>query len=117
MITITIVIANIIQSLSSGKVIDVIANCRIDIESSRALVLSAAHLLDISNGKKARKALAVAKVAVPRSVLKVLDAAIQVLYIGVKRNDISCHSRFVGPGPRRCWCLRGLPTCSNVLWH
>uniref|UniRef100_A0A7N0T2F5 Acyl-CoA dehydrogenase n=1 Tax=Kalanchoe fedtschenkoi TaxID=63787 RepID=A0A7N0T2F5_KALFE len=55
-----------------------IARCRIDLERTRLLVLEAADQLDRLGNKKARGALAMAKVAAPNMALRVLDTAIQV---------------------------------------
>ncbi|KAG6543541.1 hypothetical protein Mapa_015035 [Marchantia paleacea] len=55
-----------------------LAELRIEVEQTRLLVLHAANQLDMHGNKVARGALAMAKVAAPRTALKVLDAAIQV---------------------------------------
>lgn len=55
-----------------------IAQCRIEIEQARLLVLNAAHQLDLHGNKEARVAIAIAKVVAPNAALKVLDRAIQV---------------------------------------
>lgn len=57
-----------------------IAQCRIDLNTARLLVLHAAALVDASGGdiKRVRAAVAAIKVYVPNAVLRVIDAAIQV---------------------------------------
>ncbi|XP_061877655.1 nephrocystin-3 isoform X1 [Entelurus aequoreus] len=55
-----------------------IAECRLMIEQSRLLTLSAAHALDTLGGRAARKQIAMVKVAAARMACKVLDCAIQV---------------------------------------
>eukprot|EP00897_Mesotaenium_endlicherianum_P002862 jgi/Mesen1/2603/ME000166S01727 len=61
-----------------GAVAQQVAECRVAIEGARLLVLQAAHDLDRLGNKKARNAIAIAKVVAPRAALQVLDAAIQV---------------------------------------
>ncbi|XP_048866423.1 acyl-CoA dehydrogenase family member 11 [Brienomyrus brachyistius] len=55
-----------------------IAECRIAIEQTRLLTLHAAHCLDVSGSKEARKQIAMIKVAAGRMSCKVVDCAIQV---------------------------------------
>lgn len=55
-----------------------IAECRLMIEQTRLLTLSAAHTLDTVGSKNARKQIAMIKVAAARMVCKVVDCAIQV---------------------------------------
>ncbi|CAM8892472.1 unnamed protein product [Rhodiola kirilowii] len=55
-----------------------IAKCRIELESTRLLVLDAADQLDRLGNKEARGSLAMAKVAAPNMALHVIDTAIQV---------------------------------------
>eukprot|EP00798_Chlamydomonas_sp_ICE-L_P009959 gene9959-7835_t len=50
---------------------------RIDVDSSRLLVLAAAAALDKMGNKGARGALAIAKIAAPNAALRVIDASIQ----------------------------------------
>ncbi|GIL86260.1 hypothetical protein Vretimale_13740, partial [Volvox reticuliferus] len=54
-----------------------LAQCRIEVNSSRLMVLAAADALDRNGFKGAAAAIAAAKVAAPNAVLRVLDAAIQ----------------------------------------
>lgn len=51
---------------------------KIDIEKCRLLVLNAAHSIDIKDPKGAMREIAIAKIEVPRTVLKVLDWCIQM---------------------------------------
>uniref|UniRef100_A0A3B3TDC9 Acyl-CoA dehydrogenase family, member 11 n=1 Tax=Paramormyrops kingsleyae TaxID=1676925 RepID=A0A3B3TDC9_9TELE len=55
-----------------------IAECRIAIEQTRLLTLHAAHCLDVSGSKEARKQIAMIKVAAGRMSCRVVDCAIQV---------------------------------------
>ncbi|KAL3641914.1 putative acyl-CoA dehydrogenase ibr3 [Castilleja foliolosa] len=61
-----------------GSFISDVAKCRIELESTRLLVLEAADQLDRLGNKKARGIIAMAKVAAPNMALKVLDMAMQV---------------------------------------
>ncbi|GFQ04106.1 acyl-coa dehydrogenase family member 10 [Phtheirospermum japonicum] len=61
-----------------GSFISDVAKCRIELESTRLLVLEAADQLDRLGNKKARGTIAMAKVAAPNMALKVLDMAMQV---------------------------------------
>jgi acyl-CoA dehydrogenase len=61
-----------------GSFLSDMAKCRIELESTRLLVLEAADQLDRLGNKKARGILAMAKVAAPNMALKVLDMAMQV---------------------------------------
>ncbi|KAG8372927.1 hypothetical protein BUALT_Bualt12G0118000 [Buddleja alternifolia] len=61
-----------------GSFLSDAAKCRIELESTRLLVLEAADQLDRLGNKKARGALAMAKVAAPNMALRVLDMAMQV---------------------------------------
>jgi acyl-CoA dehydrogenase family protein 10 len=60
-----------------GTIQQDIAQCRIDIECNRLLVLKAAHLMDIVGNKVAAKEIAMIKVAVPSMACLVVDKAIQ----------------------------------------
>lgn len=51
---------------------------KIDIEKCRLLVLNAAHTIDIKGPKAAMREIAIAKIEVPRTVLKILDWCIQM---------------------------------------
>ena len=55
-----------------------IAQCRIEIDQARLLVLNAAHLMDTVGNKVARQAIAEIKVAVPNMTGRVVDWAMQV---------------------------------------
>ena len=61
-----------------GANYDHIANCRIDIETSRLLTLNAAHLMDTVGNKVAKSEIAQIKVHVPIVAQRVIDAAIQM---------------------------------------
>ncbi|KAI8004858.1 putative acyl-CoA dehydrogenase IBR3 [Camellia lanceoleosa] len=69
-----------------------IAQCRIELEQTRLLVLEAADQLDRLGNKEARGTLAMAKVAAPNMALKVLDMAIQVHgAAGVSSDTVLAH--------------------------
>ncbi|XP_021898379.1 probable acyl-CoA dehydrogenase IBR3 isoform X1 [Carica papaya] len=61
-----------------GSFLSDMAQCRIELERTRLLVLEAADQLDRLGNKKARGTIAMAKVAAPNMALKVLDMAMQV---------------------------------------
>jgi acyl-CoA dehydrogenase len=61
-----------------GSNADIIAECRIEIEMVRELVLSTAHLLDTAGPAAARTRIAQIKVAAPRMACRVVDQAIQL---------------------------------------
>lgn len=55
-----------------------LAEHKISIERCKLLVLNAAYKIDISNAKSAKSDIAMAKIETPRTILKVLDWAIQM---------------------------------------
>jgi acyl-CoA dehydrogenase len=61
-----------------GSVRDLIAESRLAIEAARLLCHQACHVIDTQGNKAARDLVALAKVAVPRAALAVIDRAIQV---------------------------------------
>jgi len=54
-----------------------IAESRMDIDTARLLTLEAAHLMDTVGNKEARREIAMIKIVVPRTALRVIDRAIQ----------------------------------------
>ena len=61
-----------------GTVQATIAECRMEIDQARLLVLSAAHAMDAHGNKAARQAIAMIKVVAPRIGCLVADRAIQI---------------------------------------
>ncbi|KAI4311143.1 hypothetical protein MLD38_036062 [Melastoma candidum] len=61
-----------------GSFLSDMAKCRVQLESTRLLVLEAADQLDRLGNKMARGTIAMAKVAAPNMALKVIDMAMQV---------------------------------------
>ncbi|PRP79253.1 hypothetical protein PROFUN_13046 [Planoprotostelium fungivorum] len=61
-----------------GTVQGDVADCRMEIEQARWLVLNAADKIDRAGAKNAMKEIALAKVVVPKMALKVIDRAQQV---------------------------------------
>ncbi|GMH42455.1 hypothetical protein BSKO_10374 [Bryopsis sp. KO-2023] len=55
-----------------------LAECRVDIEAARLLVLNAANDLDKFGNKAARVQISAAKIFVPRAVCRVIDYAVQL---------------------------------------
>ncbi|MBM7707173.1 acyl-CoA dehydrogenase [Chryseomicrobium aureum] len=66
---------------------ELIAESRIEIDQARLLTLSAAHKIDMSGAKSARKEIAMIKIAAPRMSLNVIDRAIQVFGGGGVSDD------------------------------
>lgn len=54
------------------------AQNKIDIQKCRLLVLNAAHKIDITDAKQAQREIAMAKIETPRTIIKIIDWAIQV---------------------------------------
>ncbi|MFP5220536.1 MAG: acyl-CoA dehydrogenase family protein [Actinomycetes bacterium] len=61
-----------------GVVVQQVAESRLDIEQARLVCHQACHVIDTEGNKAAKDLVAMAKVAVPRAVTRVLDRAIQV---------------------------------------
>ncbi|XP_077869538.1 LOW QUALITY PROTEIN: acyl-CoA dehydrogenase family member 11-like [Saccoglossus kowalevskii] len=61
-----------------GVVQHQIAECRLGIEQIRLLILRAAHTMDTYGCKAAKKQIAMAFVATPRTVKRIIDTAIQI---------------------------------------
>ena len=61
-----------------GRCEAVIAQCRIDLDCARLLVLRCAAAIDAAGARAARQQIAMIKICVPNAVLRVLDQAIQV---------------------------------------
>lgn len=72
-----------------------IAESRIELEQARALCHHAAYVVDSEGNKAARHLIAMAKVAVPRAVLSVIDRAIQ-LHGGAGVTDATVLSMLYG---------------------
>lgn len=60
------------------SVLEDLADCFIDIEQSRLLVLKACHKMDEVGARDARDLIAAAKISVPRTVQSVLDKCMQM---------------------------------------
>lgn len=60
-----------------GIMLERVAQSRIDIDSSRLVVLNAAIAIDNANAKAALKEIAISKVLVPKTLLDTIDKAIQ----------------------------------------
>ena len=60
------------------SVLEDLADCFIDIEQSRLLVLKACHKMDEVGAREARDLIAAAKISVPRTIQNVLDKCMQM---------------------------------------
>jgi acyl-CoA dehydrogenase len=63
---------------AQGVVREQIAESRLEIDQARLLCHHASHVIDVAGNKAARHLVAMAKVAVPRAAIRVIDRAIQV---------------------------------------
>ncbi|PVU98732.1 hypothetical protein BB559_001332 [Furculomyces boomerangus] len=63
--------------IEKGVIMDWISKSRIDIDSSRLLVLNAACAVDTKGTIMSKKEIALAKISVPNAALRVIDRAIQ----------------------------------------
>lgn len=71
---------------------DLVVESRLEIDQARLLVLFAADQMDKFGAKKARKAIAMAKIVVPTMACRVLDRAIQVHGAeGVSQDAVLAH--------------------------
>lgn len=61
-----------------GVVLEWIARSRIELDGCRLLVLNASHAVDTKGAKNSKKEIAMAKVQVPNTVLKIVDRAMQL---------------------------------------
>lgn len=76
------------RSLSEQSVtLERIADARIMIDQARLLTMQAAHVMDMSGNKAARREIAMIKVAAPIMAQKVIDSAIQLFGGGGTNND------------------------------
>ncbi|XP_070570685.1 acyl-CoA dehydrogenase family member 11-like isoform X2 [Ptychodera flava] len=79
-----------------GVVRHQIAESRIEIEAMRLMVLKAAHTIDKYGTKAARKEVAMIKVLVPRTTVKIIDRAIQIHGGAGVSQDFPLHAMYAG---------------------
>lgn len=72
-----------------------IADCRIDIDQTRWMVLQAAQMMDLVGNKVAKKQIAMIKVAAPQMACKVIDWAIQAHGAGGYTEDFPLADMYV----------------------
>ncbi|KAI0217485.1 hypothetical protein L0F63_001055 [Massospora cicadina] len=73
-----------------------VAECRIELEQARLLVLNAAHRIDQVGAKAAWREIAIAKIAAPDLCLKVMDKAIQAFGAAGVSQDFPLAELYAG---------------------